>query len=356
MKVVLHIGSEKTGTSSIQAWCTRNREALKARGILYPRSLGQPNHTKLACYAVRAKPVNDLRKSLRIFAPEAFDRFRAELPGEFRREVEASGCQTLLASNEHCSSRVSTREEIQAIRALIEQACGEVEAWRIILYVRRQDEMLESSYSTTVKSGSVKPFRLPMGTQDPRLNPLPVLDLWAAEFGLAQVSVAVFDRTELHGGDVVADLMARLGIEDAADPKAFAPVPRANLRLSGLAVEFLRRFNAHVPAFDAEGVNPARRNVVRVLESLPDTAPLQLADEAAMTAFCARFDEVNAEIARRYLGRADGQLFRPREAKARQGAPARLDVEAAVRIAAHLWQARVAEKTPERSGKEKPGT
>lgn len=35
-KVVLHIGTEKTGTTSIQHFMSQNRQALLAKGIVYP--------------------------------------------------------------------------------------------------------------------------------------------------------------------------------------------------------------------------------------------------------------------------------------------------------------------------------
>lgn len=338
MRILLHIGSEKTGTTTVQRWCARNRKALKARGILYPTTLGQVNHVRLACFAAEQKQMNDLRKSERIFVPEVFERFRAELPDALAREVRESGCHTLLISNEHLSSRLSVPAELQTVRGLLEQACGQVTAWQIIHYVRRQDEMIHSMYSTTVKSGGSKPFRLPHGLRDPRLNPLIVLDLWAGQFGAENITVRVFDRRELRGGDVVQDLMALAGVEDAADTSIFAAVPEKNPRLGGQALEFLRRFNEHVPAFDAEGINAERRGVVRALEALPDRDPVQLAEPAAMEAFLARFDQINAEVARRYLGRADGRLFAPASSRPEEARPMALDADAAIRIAAHLWR------------------
>lgn len=38
MKVILHAGSPKTGTTSLQVFMDRNREALLDRGVLYPRT------------------------------------------------------------------------------------------------------------------------------------------------------------------------------------------------------------------------------------------------------------------------------------------------------------------------------
>jgi hypothetical protein len=38
MKLILHIGTHKTGTTSLQAWLANNREALAANGVSYPHA------------------------------------------------------------------------------------------------------------------------------------------------------------------------------------------------------------------------------------------------------------------------------------------------------------------------------
>ena len=51
-RLILHIGMHKTGSSSIQHFLSRNRLALAAAGVLYPRSVGpdgrrQPKHNAI---------------------------------------------------------------------------------------------------------------------------------------------------------------------------------------------------------------------------------------------------------------------------------------------------------------------
>lgn len=38
MRLILHIGRHKSGTSSIQHWLKRNNDLLSTNGILYPKS------------------------------------------------------------------------------------------------------------------------------------------------------------------------------------------------------------------------------------------------------------------------------------------------------------------------------
>ena len=50
MDVVLHIGSGKTGTSSIQAFLHQNHAQLASLGTLYPQSPGRPRHSRLSLF------------------------------------------------------------------------------------------------------------------------------------------------------------------------------------------------------------------------------------------------------------------------------------------------------------------
>jgi hypothetical protein len=50
--VYLHIGTEKTGTTSIQAFLDRNRSRLRSQGVLYPELPGSNNQIALSAAAL----------------------------------------------------------------------------------------------------------------------------------------------------------------------------------------------------------------------------------------------------------------------------------------------------------------
>ena len=50
LDLVLHIGSGKTGTSSIQRLLSKNRERLAELGTLFPRSPGRRRHVRLGLF------------------------------------------------------------------------------------------------------------------------------------------------------------------------------------------------------------------------------------------------------------------------------------------------------------------
>jgi hypothetical protein len=204
---------------------------------------------------------------------------------------------------------VKTAEEVAALRRLVEEAAGRALEWQIVLYHRRQDEMIQSFYAMLVLTGHTRPFRLAARAGDPRLDPRPVLGCYAAVFGEAAVRVRPFDRRQLVGGDVVADVAALLGLDVAAP--GFLTPQRKNVSLGPLATELLRLLNPLVPRWLEGKPNPARRTLLAAIRALPPEPRALLAPRAELARFLAGFAEVNAEIARRWAGRPDGVLFSP---------------------------------------------
>ena len=58
---ILLIGTEKTGTTTLQHFLAANRPALAERGFLYPSFCGAINHTGLAAYALAPAKTDPLR-------------------------------------------------------------------------------------------------------------------------------------------------------------------------------------------------------------------------------------------------------------------------------------------------------
>ena len=342
MKVLLHIGSEKTGTTSIQHWAAANRAPLAARGILYPASPGErpnprpePNHVGLALAVSERARRPDLLGMLGLPDAAAAAALAPRLERRLAEEIAASGCHTLLLSNEHLSSRLREEEEVAALRVLVERAAGGPAEWRVVLYHRRQDEMIQSIHAMRVLGGATAPFRLAARPDDPRLDPRAILGHYARVFGEVAVAVRVFDRARLVGGDAVADLFSLLGVDPGE--AGFAQPPRANVSLGGAALELLRLLNAHVPTTRDGARNPARAALVAALRALPPEPRTVLAPRAALDAFLARHAEANAEIARRWLHRPDGALFDPPgEAEAALPVAEPLSAERAVALLAPI--------------------
>jgi len=61
MRIILHIGLEQVGAERIQDVLAAKREGLIGKGILFPRSPGTKNHTRLFMAMTDADHVDPLR-------------------------------------------------------------------------------------------------------------------------------------------------------------------------------------------------------------------------------------------------------------------------------------------------------
>ena len=152
MKAIVHIGAEKTGTTSIQSFCATNRVLLAKRGVLYPSSLGSANHMALAAYALNDDKIDDVRLSHGLTSADEIECYRRRVMASLSKEIRSAGeITTLLLSNEHLQSRLVEEEEVARLRSLISTFTDDM---RIVVYLRRQDRVAVSHYSTRLKAGA----------------------------------------------------------------------------------------------------------------------------------------------------------------------------------------------------------
>ncbi|HVH75211.1 MAG TPA: hypothetical protein VM755_09880 [Stellaceae bacterium] len=331
IRTTLHIGGEKTGTTSIQSFLSSNRSVLRESGILFPTSLGSANHELLAIFASPTAGTEDLKALLGLNSGHALDSLRSSLPSTLLREVSESGCSEVVISNEHCSSRLTEETAVQRVRQILETFST---ATRIMIYLRRQDELLLSAYSTSVKAGETRPLRIPERNGLIYYDYLKILNLWAKVFGQSNIIVKIYHEDTLFRGDIIDDFIQTMGFSNL--PKTLPrPQLRLNRSLDLTTLEFLRVFNSHIPPILAGRVNPGRSNIVEVLERLSGDSR-SCFDSKELARFFALFTPSNSEVARRFLGRADGRLF-PESKNDPGQPPPSLDLAEAIRLAAELW-------------------
>jgi hypothetical protein len=327
-RVILHIGGEKTGSTTLQATLAANRQALAAEGILYSRVAGPENHYLLALHATEGRGMRDLRAMTGLADEQGFAEFLRSFPTRLRQEAEASGARVLVYSNEHLSSRIRDAEEVARLRSLLDPA----EAFQLVYYARPQEELVVSSWSTMLKTGSTAPFD-PDGVMraGAPLDHLSVVERWGTLFPDRCWILRPYQRASLVGGDIVEDFLASTTLPATALPRRLPP---RNRSLDATTAEFLRLYNAAVGTGSGNPHSPGRGALIRLLEALSEGPPLRLSPgQAAEVA--ARFAGSNAAVARRLLGRED--LFLPLSSGPAE-APS-LTAEAAVRIAAEMWRA-----------------
>jgi hypothetical protein len=270
-----------------------------------------------------------LRQTAGVLDGQAYDAFLRRYPAQLREELARSGCHTAILSSEHCSSRLRTVAEVAKLYHVIAPLAREC---RAIVYLRRQDELVASRYSTAVKSGATDEFHFPQELGS--LDYLRLLNMWTNVFGQNNISVRIFEPQQMKHGDLISDFFETVGYMQHVD--ILRPEDQ-NRSLDVHTVEFLRRFNTRVPIFTMNRANPDRGYIEQALTAITTRECLRPSAEAA-TAFLNRFTESNAEVARRYLNRSDGVLFTSAPPRDEQARLPTLDLDKAVTIAVALWR------------------
>jgi hypothetical protein len=329
-RVFLHVGLEKTGTTTLQVTMALNRRLLERYGYFFPTTLeGSPsNHIGLALCAANPEAATDLRQYAGLTSGAAYAAFLQRYPRQIAEALTQSGCHSAILSNEHCSSRLFTIAEIAKLRDIITPLAREC---RAIIYLRRQDELVASHYSNSVKAGATHEFYYPNGIQ--WLDYLRVLDMWAQVFGKENLTIRIFEPEQLRDGDLVADFFSTIGF---AHYSQLVRPENQNRSLDIHTVEFLRRLNAHLPTCSDIGISRDRGSINEALAAITTRERLRPSAEAATT-FLDQFAVSNAEVARRFLNRENGVLFTSTPLCNEPRLPS-LDVDQAVAISAALWQ------------------
>jgi len=246
MKCILHIGTEKTGTTLLQAWLYENRSVLGAHGIYLTDTLGKPNNRLLPAYI--APRLDDWTRRNRITTLEEKDRFFAGFEERVAAEIsnarkEHDHC---VITSEHLHSRIKRRGEIEEVRAFLGRHFDEI---AVVCYFREQSAMARSLYSTALKGESTQTFEefcrnVHPGTHE--YNFKRSADDWSGSFGRDACEFRIYDRRRFQKGDIRMDFMSILPDRLDASSLSFAK-GSANESLGGLEASIYRKINELVP-------------------------------------------------------------------------------------------------------------
>jgi hypothetical protein len=222
-KCILHIGTEKTGTTTLQAFLGINREALLEQGYFVPRSLSPhpplANHERLTTFALREEKVNDdLRVAAGVKDAAQVVQHRAEVVAELKAEIASFDASdtTLLLTNEHCQSRLVEVDEVGTLRSMLSEFANN---FQIVVYLRPQHELATSLYDQALKAGyfdiDIIPFTDPKTMLWISRNFFQYDDLtkrWSEVFGRQSMTVRLFQREHLRDKNIVSDFAQLVGI------------------------------------------------------------------------------------------------------------------------------------------------
>ncbi|MGQ4660262.1 hypothetical protein [Lysobacter sp. F6437] len=309
MRLILHAGAHKTGTTLIQRVLAEMAPALLARGIQYvDYNVMKASGWYAYLHPARKDPALGL-----------------QVVEFFRDLIDGSRAETLLLSAESVFSFAhlwgvnaprhfygDMEHSAQRFRDL-----GLFEDIRIVYYVRRQDSFVNSVYLEYVKGGGIAvPFeefyrKLEIETLSWKRR----LDLLADVFGHEKLSVGLFEDIRQGARHYVLDFLSRAGIEGVDVPAL--DMEGSNRSLSVVAYE---KAMAAFPDLEVA----ERRKLGRKLQkeySNRDHPPANfMTDERRLEILVPHIGD-NHEMFRRFLPARDPHAYDPPGRPVNRGNP-----------------------------------
>lgn len=150
-RLVLHVGTEKTGTTSIQGALAASREDLAREGILFPKSLGPINHTWLVTACLDDGVFDNVKAHVLASKRTSEWRYRKAIERRLRRELARNPAwRVLVVSSELIHSRLTSPTEIERLFGFLAPLVDEIV---VIAFLRRQDRLAVSRFSSVLRAG-----------------------------------------------------------------------------------------------------------------------------------------------------------------------------------------------------------
>jgi len=295
----LHIGSSKTGTSTLQRFLFTNRDVLLTKGFYYPcegEYFYPPESSQsLLAHALAGQRPAYIRKAT-VFR-------KANCVADITRDIQKYPTKNVIISSEHFL-RFAGDEN----RELYDMLAPHFEKIVVISYCRRQDLHLESAFNQNTKTGeNDSPFAVYYQESlknylTGRFNYLQILEAFGENFGRSNLVVRPYEKGQLLNGSVVDDFASQIG---CPVDEQFSPPEQRNRSLPTELIVLIRTLNQGLP-------QEVRQAVARRMRKLPikfDQKKYTLYSPEQRQQIIDLCTPINQKIAKEYLHRADGKLF-----------------------------------------------
>lgn len=294
----LHIGLHKTGTTSLQSLFAANDGILKRFSIVYPRTGRKKNKHNLLAWSLRS--VDDLSRLLAAL------------------HEECSGSEHALVSCEEFSHAFLDGTVLEQFCRLARERFHV----RVIIYLRRQDQLKESVYSEVVRDwfcGSI------LDENHYEYDHLKRLNLLRAQIPKRDLIV----RRHMSSG-LEQDFVSIYGLVLA---NGFKVPPRKRLSPGRRLTAILGRLDKRETQFSARFLG-----YLGGLDIWEDDGVRYLLSPEQRRTFLRQYEQTNRELAEQYFPELNGTLFEPTESGDTNWSPVSLPPEdECQRLIRSLW-------------------
>lgn len=250
MKIIVHIGMPKTGSTALQDCLQASRAQLAECGLLYPRNprgCRFNNHRLLAAQVLAFKNLPRHMTRRTGYTPANIDAKVREFLATLHRQIAIERPDGLILSAESLFRRLPParyRDLRRTYRALGTER-------QFVAYLRKPSEQYLSLLQQDLRAAAG--VRRP---DPPEYRK--VLKSYMACFGRAAVAARLFDRAHLERGDIVADFCTHALAGFGLDPAKLNTAGRPNQTLSAESMDILARYWGDFPAGPADADARAR--------------------------------------------------------------------------------------------------
>lgn len=232
MTCYLHIGTMKTGTSSIQDFLYKNQNLLKIQKTLYPNSIKNSWHLN---------DHNPFAHAIEYFLEQAnFSSLDSYLK-PLKQEINNSHSNKVIVSTENIQFLLYNEKYIQELQIILKNL-GFTKIY-IIIYLRNPSDLFISMCSQALKDGTPKKF-LSLPSENNKFKILchheQTLKNWENIFKKENLIVKLFSKNEFYQGNLLKDFINTIGLE--WDNNFIIP-DKQNETLDLLGMEILNHFN-----------------------------------------------------------------------------------------------------------------
>ena len=301
-RVIIHAGTPKTGTTALQDFLPANEHILNRLGYSFP----------------------EVPFSFRGVAPHQTAHFLAVWePGGPVSEEWDQGFALIQEALRSYDNVIFSDEQVwwrQHKEGFWEEVMRRMKAMGatldVVVYLRRQDEQLESFYNEKVKGMPKLTLTFSEYLNEGYNDYFPLdyaaeLDRFASYLGKEHVIVRTYEKERFVGGNIFADFLDAIGLKLTEEYEL--PKRHANTRWPEHVMEVKRMANAAI-SYHRRRVPNFYRTAIEEAYGIgtADTLPTQKygffsAEERRRFMSC--YEDGNAYVAREYLGREDGVLF-----------------------------------------------
>lgn len=304
MKLIIHIGTEKTGSSSIQESLKVNSKVLIKNGYFFSQCGGERNNLMFPLYCMDESRDDPFFRKNNLNTIEKRREFKINFEQAFEKEVKnlPNNIHTVIISSEHFHSLLINQSEVELMKSLLAKYFNDV---KVICYLREQVNTCISHYSTSIKtgySGEFSDFIKKCSPQNPYYNYLDLLDRWSAVFGQSNVIVGLFDKKALKNNDIIDDFFYKIEF-DTSQAKV-KRIKQTNQSLNYIGQCLLKAINSDPTIKKA--LNPAVSKFIHTQYS----GKGENVDGATYQRLFQQFKVINTQVALKYFNKKT-PLFLP---------------------------------------------